>query len=310
MPQHINKPALCYVIMNFSPELRRTYDTAIKPAVTDLVTRYGAEIRCLRADEIAGPGSIKREIIASIYKANVVIADLTGNNPNVFYELGVSHSVGNKTIMISQSIAEVPFDISAYRLIPYESSASGFTKLRDQLSNAIAEVLAGQCGPNNPVQDFAPIRYTNAVISLADLMTFEGQATSKVWLIEPTLETDIILFRNVLKNNIENRSVQYRYLVPNTKELLRSAQRLREALDVDNAAWQRITIRTVDPHVVESEVVIYDAFTEGERVLLMSPVEDDQPFWFRVRGERARYIRERYESLWHEVSKPLANLIT
>ena len=95
--------------------------------------------------------------------------------------------------------------------------------------------------------------------------------------------------------------------MPDTRDLLRSVKRFREALGVDDAAWQRITIRTIEPHTIESEVVIYDAFTERERVLLMSPLEDEQPFWFKVRGTRARHIRDRYEGLWHEVSKPLAD---
>jgi len=179
MPQHLNQSAFCYVLMPFSDELRETYDMAIKPAVSDAAIQLGTEIRCMRTDETASPGSITREIIESIYKANVVIADLTGNNRNVFYELGISHSYGNKTIMISQSV-NVPFDICPYRWIPYGCSAAGLTKLRDQLSKVVTKVLTGHEGPSNAVQDFAPIRFTNVVISLVDLMSFEGQATNEV----------------------------------------------------------------------------------------------------------------------------------
>jgi hypothetical protein len=209
--------------------------------------------------------------------------------------------------MISQSVTEVPFDISAYRLIVYEPSSNGLKKLRTELSKAITEVLTGQGEPSNPVQDFAPVRYTNVVISLADLIVFEGQTTRNVWIIEPALDADLKLFRNVIKNNIENRAVQYRYLVPDTKDLPRSVKRFREALGADDAAWRRVTIRTLEAHMIESEVTIYDAFTDKERVLIMSPLEDEQSFWFSVRGTRARAVRERYEVLWDEMSKPLAD---
>jgi hypothetical protein len=312
MSQHLNKTALCYVIMNFSQALRGTYDKAIKPAVSDAEKETGLKIRCLRADDIAFPGSIKREIIDSIYEANAVIADLTGNNPNVFYELGISHSVGNQTIMISQSIAKIPFDIKAYRVIEYKPSPDGLVQLQSELCKAVTEVLTGLGKPSNPVQDFAPIRFPSVVVSFAELVAFESQNARSVWIIEPALDADERFFRDVIKHNIENRAVQYRILVPNTKTVLKSVRRFRDALDVSDAAWQRIAIRTLEPHNVESEVTIYDAHSREQRVLIMSPspLENKQLFWFPIRDTRANVILERYVTLWDEVSKPLADAIS
>jgi hypothetical protein len=295
----------CYVLMPFAQQFRATYETAIKPAVSEAADGFGAMITCRRGDEIVGPGSITREIVSSIYTADVVIADLTGNNPNVFYELGIAHCMGNKTVMITQNIDDVPFDVSAYRLIRYNPSLDGLTALRLELAGAVSEILAGRVRQaSNPVEDFVPIRYSNVVIRLEDLVRHECQVASEVWLIEPSIEVDLKLFRHVIKENIERRSINYRYLVPETTSVLRNIRRLRDVLGVDEAAWKRLAFRVIHPKMVESEVVIYDAHTQLEKVFLMSSPEEEHPFWFRIRGSRARALIERYEELWQDASDP------
>jgi len=139
---------LCFVIMPFREELKEVYEYGIKPAVID------SGYRCIRADESISIGNITRIIIEHILQADVIIADLTGHNPNVFYELGVSHSVGNKTIMITQDIQSVPFDIKSYRIISYEQTIEGAQGLRGQISKEIHNIDYWSISPTNPVQDF------------------------------------------------------------------------------------------------------------------------------------------------------------
>jgi len=298
----LKQSSLCYVLMPFAAEFRATYEAAIKPAVSQAAGKFGTSITCLRGDEIIGPGSITREIVSSIYTADVVVADLTGNNPNVFYELGIAHCMGNKTVMITQNIAGIPFDVSAYRLIRYDATPEGLAALHSELAGAVLEILAGRIRQaSNPVEDFVPIRYTNVVIRFEYLVRHECQVGSEVWLIEPNIEVDLKLFRHAIKENIERRSINYRYLLPNTKSILRNIKRLREVLGVSEDAWKRVAVRVINPHMVESEVVIYDAHTELEKVFLMSSPEE-HPFWFRIRGSRASALIERYEDLWHDAS--------
>src|SRR5260370_28714470 len=168
--------ALCYVLMPFALQFRAAYETAIKPAVSDAADRFGTKITCRRGDEIVGPGSITRGIVSSIYTADAVIADLTGDNPNVFYELGIAHCLGNKTLMLTQNIASAPFDVSAYRLIRYNPTPEGLAAFRSELAAAVFGILAGRVKQaTNPVEDFVPIRYTNIVIRLEDLVRHEWQ---------------------------------------------------------------------------------------------------------------------------------------
>lgn len=136
----------CFVLMPFAEKYRKVYDQVYKPACAE------NDLRCWRVDEITGPGSITRDIVEGIIDADIIIADLTTQNPNVFYELGIAHAMGNKTLTTCQRIEEVPFDIANYRVILYEQTIAGSKALAERLSAAIDELLAALDRTNNPVQ--------------------------------------------------------------------------------------------------------------------------------------------------------------
>src|SRR5262249_55771854 len=87
----------CFVIMPFRPDFDRLYEDLIAPIVTD------HHLSPVRADRIYSTRPIIGDIIEGITNATVVIADATGQNPNVNYELGVAHTLGKPTIIIAQS---------------------------------------------------------------------------------------------------------------------------------------------------------------------------------------------------------------
>jgi hypothetical protein len=141
-----DKKKSCFVLMPFAEKYREVYEQVYKPVCE------ANNLRCWRVDEIARPGSITNDIVEGIIDADVVLADLTSKNPNVFYELGIAHTVGNKTIMTSQNREDVPFDIASFRIIFYEQSISGSKKLATALDTAIKELLKALDRTNNPVQ--------------------------------------------------------------------------------------------------------------------------------------------------------------
>lgn len=106
----------CFVISPIgedgSAERRRAdnvFKYVIKPAVSDY--------EVVRADQIADPGIISEQIVGRIQNDDLVIADLTGGNPNVFYELAVRHAVGKPTIQIIEKGERIPFDVVGMRTI-------------------------------------------------------------------------------------------------------------------------------------------------------------------------------------------------
>jgi hypothetical protein len=144
----MNKEKMCLVIMPFCKELQEVYEYSIKPSVID------AGYCCIRVDELMGQVNITKSIIEHIFMANIIIADLTGNNPNVFYELGVAHAISNKTIMLTQDIQTAPFDIKSYRVIQYDQTVQGAHILREKLTKEIQHFDEWRNSATNPVQDY------------------------------------------------------------------------------------------------------------------------------------------------------------
>jgi hypothetical protein len=138
--------------MPFAEQYREVYSEIYRP----VCAANGLEI--WRVDEISRPGSITRDIVEGILDADVVLADLTSKNANVFYELGIAHAVGNKTIMTAQDASDVPFDIANFRVIFYEQSISGSKKLKVDLDKAIKELLVALDRTNNPFQEVVSMR--------------------------------------------------------------------------------------------------------------------------------------------------------
>jgi len=108
---------LCFVMMPFRSETEELYRNLIKPAVE----QHG--LVALRADEIFAPGSIAEQIRVAIQQARVCVADVSGRNPNVLYEVGIAHTLGKPTVLLTQDISDVPFDLRAIRLIQYSLEA-------------------------------------------------------------------------------------------------------------------------------------------------------------------------------------------
>lgn len=149
-PSEIDANAgMVFVVMPFADKYKAVYTSIIHPIVTK---EFGYE--CIRADEIARPGDINKDIAESISRADFVIADLTGANPNVMYELGLCHALGRDTIMIAQDTEGLPFDVRAYRVIEYDDSIEGRDTLVAELQRFIRNVDGARREVRNPVVDF------------------------------------------------------------------------------------------------------------------------------------------------------------
>lgn len=127
---------LCFVLTPFRDSLNEVYQDHIKPAVEE----FG--LRCLRADDIYAVSSIMEDIWEHICRARVLVAELTERNPNVFYELGIAHTIGKSVILITQSMVDVPFDLRHHRVIPYVNTARGVESLREALLRTLQRTVA------------------------------------------------------------------------------------------------------------------------------------------------------------------------
>ena len=144
-----------FVLMPFADELREVYDDLIKGALEE--AGYDVE----RADDLDNQRNILRDILTSIDGYDLIVADLTDNNPNVFYELGLAHGLSRPVILLTQSIESVPFDLRSYRIIPYGRDFVAAAEMRAKLLSAARQALSGEIEFGSPTTDFlgSAIRY-------------------------------------------------------------------------------------------------------------------------------------------------------
>lgn len=89
--------------------------------------------RCVRADDIWEHPMVMQDVVSLIDRSRVVIADCTDRNPNVFYEIGIAHTLGRDVLMITQAEDDVPFDLRHLRFVPYLNNAEGRIALTNTL---------------------------------------------------------------------------------------------------------------------------------------------------------------------------------
>jgi hypothetical protein len=139
---------LVFVAMPFGKKWDRTrayeidfddiYERGIKPATA----RFALE--CIRADEERSGGIIHLTMFERLLLAEITIVDVTANNPNVFYELGVRHAaLPRSTIIIAADEKTLPFDIAIIRAVPYKLEEG---RLTDENARALVEALAQRLG--------------------------------------------------------------------------------------------------------------------------------------------------------------------
>jgi hypothetical protein len=117
---------LVFVLTPFHPDYERTYE-----AIGSVCRSIG--LKCMRGDEEHIVGDILQHILQLMVSARLIIANLDGRNPNVFYELGLAHALGKPVLTIASSPQDLPFDISSTRILFWKTPQELGQKLRDEL---------------------------------------------------------------------------------------------------------------------------------------------------------------------------------
>ncbi|MBA4375695.1 MAG: hypothetical protein C0401_05925 [Anaerolinea sp.] len=127
---------ICLAIMPFDGWFDEYYIKIYCPAIK------AANLEPFRTDDLYRPSMIINDIWSYTKKAKLILADLSGKNPNVFYELGLAHGIAKPVILISESINDVPFDLRALRVILYDKNNPDWgLLLKNNIINSIKEVL-------------------------------------------------------------------------------------------------------------------------------------------------------------------------
>jgi hypothetical protein len=149
-------------MISFAPQVFHVPD---KPQNDKLVTvmfpfKFGATfeavkgvcdklgLQCLKADDIWTNATFIQDIFELIFTSRVVVADFTGRNPNVFYEVGIAHTLGKTVVPLTQSLEDIPSDLTGHRALLYLNNGEGLAKMAEGLEKRLRELIPNNLPPN------------------------------------------------------------------------------------------------------------------------------------------------------------------
>jgi hypothetical protein len=133
-PRQQGEPRPAFVAMPYGPDWFQSVCDVIVTSAS--AGGFTAEV----SKDLETPGLITNQIWHGIRRADVVVADISGSNPNVFYELGLAHAVGKEVIIAAQGMDRPPFDVSTARLLRYD--LRDLPSFKEKLQKAFASVSA------------------------------------------------------------------------------------------------------------------------------------------------------------------------
>jgi len=149
----IDYTKVCFVVCPIGEpqsEIRKRSDSVLKHVIAPAVEIAG--LNAVRGDDISGSGIITNQVVTYLEKSAVVIGDLTGHNPNVFYEVGIRHSSGRACILIIEKGQTIPFDLFGVRTIVLDSKdLDSAADAKEQIVRIIEGIKTSERGYDNPV---------------------------------------------------------------------------------------------------------------------------------------------------------------
>lgn len=183
------------------------------------------------AGDLGNAQNILKDIIQGIQSADLIIADLTGLNANVFYELGIAHALNKKVVMLTKNGDDIPFDLKSYKYFTYSTHYTHFPKLLEQLRSLLNGVKDDSVAFSNPVNDF--LAHTTLAIepSIVDKATtketldvINDDGESGVWDNLTEIEQDMDTFTSAITSLTNDMNTMSTGLESVTNEIEKKGQ--------------------------------------------------------------------------------------
>jgi hypothetical protein len=201
-------------------------DFIIRPAAEDL------GLQAIRADELAEPGQITLQIIEHVLRARALVADLTGSNPNVFYELAVRNAARLPVALIAQEGEPLPFDTAQMRTIFFDDhDLASATACRRQIVAHLQRAFDGAV--DSPIATAINLQAleggNRTEQALADLVTRVDELSQRMTTARPNTTSRFV---DVLTALMSSYSIMR---VVKAEQTLLELARSRDDSDLENA---------------------------------------------------------------------------
>lgn len=243
---------LCFLISPIGERGSATRERA--DAVRDAIIRPALEqkgYRVERADSDKTPGDITDRLIGTLIDADLVVADLTGLNPNVMYELAIRHAVAKPVILMMEHGGQLPFDISPQNTIFFAATLAGWKAAVDAL-DAAEEAVRTTNNLGNPIK---------RVIDLRALQTTGTSSEQAIAGIVSGLREDVTQLRRAVESGMTYRQARGSQ-IPGVIGPRLMALALLQRLQSD-ARLQRQTIEVVDTKGDDVALTVDARFQNG-----------------------------------------------
>ncbi len=271
-------------------EIRRCTNGIIQAVLKPIFEELDFEF-CV-AHEISAPGSITNQVIQHLLEDTLVIANLTGLNPNVMYELAVRHAKRLPVIIIAEENTKLPFDISDQRTIFYRNDIAGVEELKPSLISSIEAALL-EAKPDNPI--FRTVSFL-AIQEDASESDVNKYLVSRLEAIESNISTLLTRSRST-DNSRQNQDKAYTIEIKSgqsfSDNFIKAIQSIKEAnvtIAADENQMTKISIQSSRALLSRIKVLAekyrltgsihihhtnrHNEFNHGEEP---APTPDDQP---------------------------------
>lgn len=214
----------CFVICPIGDEgteTRKWSDLTFKYIIKPVAEKFG--YTPIRADHIKESGMITYQIIDQLIESDLIIADLTASNPNVYYELAIRHFIQKPCIQIIKYGHKIPFDINGMRTVFYDIDLELAEAAKGELFDHIKSIDEGEFKATNPIT----LAHNHSIIQKA-------LQESKQGLKEDGLSNAIIESIANMNNSILELKMELSFLKNQTCQINEIVIQNREKPEVSN----------------------------------------------------------------------------
>lgn len=193
---------ICFIITPIGEEgsvIRKKTDGLIDNVLEPVCNEFG--MKAVPAHYIDKIGSITNQVIQHVLESKMVIANLTGLNPNVMYELAIRHASKKPVVCIAENGTKLPFDITTERTIFYSDDMYGAICLRSELKNKLKAAISDDC-VDNPIY-----RAKKESCIIKEIQSNNGNWDSLLYIIQRLNNIENAIWRNSNSSLDSNISV-------------------------------------------------------------------------------------------------------